>query len=217
MNDTRFESCIKCTVCTTTCPVSRVNPRYPGPKQAGPDGERLRLKDGALYDEALKYCINCKRCEVACPSDVKIGDIIQRARAQYGQQKPTPARRHPQPYRPDGYPFHPLCPLVNAATGLKPVRRLLDATLNIDHRRTLPKYGFGTFRRRAYRQLAARQKQYSEQVAFFHGCYVNYNHPQLGKDLIRVVNALGTGVQLLSKEKMLRRTADRQRFFRQGA
>lgn len=55
-------------------------------KQAGPDGERLRLKDGALYDEALKYCINCKRCEVACPSDVKIGDIIQRARAQYGQQ-----------------------------------------------------------------------------------------------------------------------------------
>ncbi len=27
------------------------------------------------------------------------------------------------------------------------------------------------------------------------------NHPQLGKDLIRVVNALGTGVQLLSKEK----------------
>lgn len=36
MNDTRFESCIKCTVCTTSCPVSRVNPRYPGPKQAGP-------------------------------------------------------------------------------------------------------------------------------------------------------------------------------------
>ncbi|EIZ7885948.1 anaerobic glycerol-3-phosphate dehydrogenase subunit C, partial [Salmonella enterica] len=53
MSDTRFESCIKCTVCTTACPVSRVNPGYPGPKQAGPDGERLRLKDGALYDEAL--------------------------------------------------------------------------------------------------------------------------------------------------------------------
>ncbi|MDU4312438.1 MAG: 4Fe-4S binding protein, partial [Klebsiella michiganensis] len=24
MNDTRFEHCIKCTVCTTACPVSRV-------------------------------------------------------------------------------------------------------------------------------------------------------------------------------------------------
>ena len=166
----------------------------------GPDGERLRLKDGALYDEALKYCINCKRCEVACPSDVKIGDIIQRARAQYGQQKPTLRDAILSHTDLMGTLSTPFAPLVNAATGLKPVRRLLDATLNIDHRRTLPKYGFGTFRR-AYRQLAARQKQYSEQVAFFHGCYVNYNHPQLGKDLIRVVNALGTGVQLLSKEK----------------
>ena len=64
MNDTRFEHCIKCTVCTTACPVSRVNPRYPGPKQAGPDGERLRLKDGALYDEALKYCINCNAAKL---------------------------------------------------------------------------------------------------------------------------------------------------------
>ena len=89
MNDTSFENCIKCTVCTTACPVSRVNPGYPGPKQAGPDGERLRLKDGALYDEALKYCINCKRCEVACPSDVKIGDIIQRARAKYDTTRPS--------------------------------------------------------------------------------------------------------------------------------
>ena len=41
--DHSFESCIKCTVCTTYCPVAKVNPLYPGPKQAGPDGERLRL------------------------------------------------------------------------------------------------------------------------------------------------------------------------------
>src|SRR5699024_11951486 len=81
MNDTSFENCIKCTVCTTACPVSRVNPGYPGPKQPGPDADRPRLKDGALYDEALKYCINCKRCEVAYPSGEKIGESIQRASA----------------------------------------------------------------------------------------------------------------------------------------
>lgn len=78
--DESFESCIKCTACTAVCPVSRNNPLYPGPKQSGPDGERLRLKSAELYDEALKYCTNCKRCEVACPSDVKIGDLIVRAR-----------------------------------------------------------------------------------------------------------------------------------------
>ena len=40
-----FEECMKCTICTAYCPVLQVNPLYPGPKQAGPYGERLRLKD----------------------------------------------------------------------------------------------------------------------------------------------------------------------------
>ena len=200
MNDTRFASCIKCTVCTTACPVSSVNPNYPGPKQAGPDGERLRLKDGALYDEALKYCINCKRCEVACPSDVRIGDIIQRARAQYDTTKPSLRNVILSHTDLMGSLSTPFAPLVNAATGLKPVRRLLDAALKIDHRRSLPKYSHGTFRR-WYQSVAAAQARYPEQVAFFHGCYVNYNHPQLGKDLIKVLNAMGTGVRLLKKEK----------------
>ncbi|SNY63334.1 anaerobic glycerol-3-phosphate dehydrogenase subunit GlpC [Enterobacter sp. CC120223-11] len=200
MSDTRFDHCIKCTVCTTACPVSRVNPGYPGPKQAGPDGERLRLKDGALYDEALKYCINCKRCEVACPSDVRIGDIIQRARAQFSQQKPTLRDAILSHTDLMGTLSTPFAPVINATTGLKPVRRLLDAALKIDHRRQLPKYGTGTFRR-WYRRVEKQQAQYAEQVAFFHGCYVNYNNPQLGKDLISVMNALGVGVQLLDKEK----------------
>ena len=200
MSQQSFENCIKCTVCTTVCPVSRVNPRYPGPKQAGPDGERLRRKDSGLYDEALKYCINCKRCEVACPSDVKIGDIIQRARADYGHAKPGLRDAILSHTDLMGTLSTPFAPIVNAATGLKPVRQLLDTALKIDHRRSLPKYSFGTFRRR-YQRIAKSQAQYAEQVAFFHGCYVNYNHPQLGLDMIRVLNALGIGVQLLSKEK----------------
>ncbi|MCG8709744.1 anaerobic glycerol-3-phosphate dehydrogenase subunit C [Brenneria sp. 4F2] len=200
LTDNSFENCIKCTVCTTYCPVSRVNPLYPGPKQAGPDGERLRRKDAALYDEALKYCTNCKRCEVACPSDVKIGDIIQRAKAGYGTHKP--ALRDAILSHTDlmGSVSTPFAPLVNTVTGLKTVRRLLDRALRIDHRRQLPKYSFGTFRR-WYRRQAETQRHYPEQIAYFHGCYVNYNHPQLGKDLIRVFNALNVGVQLLTKEK----------------
>ena len=89
ISDNNFEQCIKCTVCTVYCPVAAANPLYPGPKQAGPDGERLRLKRPDFYDEALKYCINCKRCEVACPSNVRIGDIIQAARIKYSKKKPT--------------------------------------------------------------------------------------------------------------------------------
>ncbi|TYL42808.1 anaerobic glycerol-3-phosphate dehydrogenase subunit GlpC [Dickeya sp. ws52] len=198
--DTSFENCIKCTVCTTACPVARVNPLYPGPKQAGPDGERLRRKDPALFDEALKYCTNCKRCEVACPSDVKIGDIIQRAKASHSQHRPTLRDAILSHTDLMGAVATPFAPLVNSLTGLKPMRQLLDKALKIDHRRQLPRYSHGTFRS-WYRRQVAHQLQFEEQVAYFHGCYVNYNHPQLGRDLIRVFNAMGVGVQLLTKEK----------------
>ena len=198
--DNSFENCIKCTVCTTYCPVAKVNPNYPGPKQAGPDGERLRLKDPLLYDDALKYCTNCKRCEVACPSDVQIGDIIQRAKANYSQHKPTLRDAILSHTDLMGTLSTPFAPIVNMTTGLKPVRKLLDKALKIDHRRELPKYSLGTFRH-WYKKQAAEQAKFADQVAFFHGCFVNYNHPQLGKDLVSVFNAMGIGVQLLKREK----------------
>ncbi len=52
--DTSFDQCIKCTICTVYCPVAKVNPDFPGPKQSGPDGERLRIKSPEFYDELSK-------------------------------------------------------------------------------------------------------------------------------------------------------------------
>ena len=200
ISDNNFEQCIKCTVCTVYCPVAAVNPDFPGPKQAGPDGERLRLKRPDFYDEALKYCINCKRCEVACPSNVRIGDIIQSARIRYAKKKPKV--RDILLANPDfvGTLSPPFAPVVNVALGLKPVKAAMDAVLKIDHRRMFPKYAFGTFEG-WYKKQASRQAAFSKQVAYFHGCYVNYNNPQLGKDLVKVMNAAGYGVQLLEKEQ----------------
>ena len=200
ISDNNFEQCIKCTVCTVYCPVAAVNPDFPGPKQAGPDGERLRLKRPDFYDEALKYCSNCKRCEVACPSNVRIGDIIQSARIRYAKKKPKV--RDIMLANTDfvGTLSTPFAPVVNVALGLKPVKAAMDAVLKIDHRRMFPKYAFGTFEG-WYKKQASRQAAFSKQVAYFHGCYVNYNNPQLGKDLVKVMNAAGYGVQLLEKEQ----------------
>ena len=88
-SDNNFEQCLKCTICTVYCPVLAVNPDFPGPKHGGPDQERLRLKMPSFYDEANKYCMNCKRCEVACPSNVRVGDIIQKAKLKYSRHKPS--------------------------------------------------------------------------------------------------------------------------------
>ena len=200
ISDNNFEQCIKCTICTVYCPVAAVNPNYPGPKQAGPDGERLRLKKFNFYDESLKYCINCKRCEVACPSNVKIGDIIQAARIKYSKKQPKLRDYILANTDLVGTLSSPFAPIVNATLGLKPVKAILDGVMKIDHRRTFPKYAFGTFES-WYKKVAEKQAAYPSQVSYFHGCYVNYNNPQLGKDLIKVMNAFSIGVQLLEKEK----------------
>lgn len=195
-----FEQCIKCTVCTVYCPVAAVNPLYPGPKQSGPDGERLRLKRPEFYDEALKYCLNCKRCEVACPSNVRIGDIIQSARIKFSKKKPGLREFALANTDLVGSISTTMAPVVNATVGLKPVKAAMDAVLKIDHRRTFPKYSQGTFEGWMKKQREA-QAAFPKQVSFFHGCYVNYNNPALGKDFVKVMNALGIGVQLLEKEK----------------
>ena len=195
-----FEECTKCTVCTAYCPVLGVNPLYPGPKQAGPDGERLRLKDPYFFNYALKYCMNCKRCEVACPSGVNVADLIQAARIKYETGKPK--LRDVMLANTDfmGSLARPFAPIVNGVTGLGITKSVLDATMKIDRHRTFPKYSPRSFERWLSRHRKE-QAEFPEQVAYYHGCYVNYNYPQLGKDLVKVLNALGVGVQLLDGEK----------------
>ena len=195
-----FEECMKCTVCTVYCPVLQVNPLYPGPKQAGPDGERLRLKDPFFFNYALKYCMNCKRCEVACPSGVNVADLIQAARIKYDRSAPKLRDRILASTDMMGTLARPFAPFVNGVTRLGLTRAVLDATLQIDSHRTFPKYSSSSFES-WLRKHEKEQAAFPEQVAYFHGCYVNYNYPQLGKDLVKVLNALGVGVQLLEKEK----------------
>ncbi|MDO4754861.1 MAG: anaerobic glycerol-3-phosphate dehydrogenase subunit GlpC [Parabacteroides sp.] len=200
-NDKGFEQCIKCTVCTVYCPVTAVNPEYPGPKQAGPDGERYRLKNPYFYDDSLDYCLNCKRCEVACPSNVKIGDIIQSARLKYSQKKPK--LRDYMLANTDimGSLATTFAPLVNSSLKLSPVKSLMDQVLAIDHHRTFPAYSGQKFETWFKKHAADKQEDYTQHVSYFHGCYVNYNFPKQGKDLVKILNAIGYGVRMLEKEK----------------
>ncbi|MDD2961220.1 MAG: anaerobic glycerol-3-phosphate dehydrogenase subunit GlpC [Muribaculaceae bacterium] len=201
ISENNFEQCIKCTVCTVYCPVVAVNPDYPGPKQAGPDGERLRLKTPSFYDEALKYCLNCKRCEVACPSNVRIGDIIQSARIKYGKSKPK--LRDMMLANTDfvGTMASPFAPIVNFSLGMKPVKYVLDKVLAVDSHRQFPKYSSQKFVSWFKKHAEANQDAYPHHVSFFHGCYINYNYPKLGQDMVKLLNAIGYGVHLLDKEK----------------
>ena len=201
ISEDNFEQCLKCSICTVYCPVSAVTTAYPGPKQAGPDGERYRLKDPHYYDESLKLCLNCKRCEVACPSGVRVGDIIQKARMKH--QVHGPKLRDMMLASTDlvGSMATLVAPIANFTVGLKPVKAVMHSVLGIDKHRTFPAYASTKFETWFRRHAQQEQGRFMRHVSYFHGCYVNYNYPQLGKDLVAVMNALGYGVHLLDKEK----------------
>lgn len=188
---------MKCSVCTAYCPVTLVNPKFPGPKQSGPDGERYRLKDIKYFDKTLEFCLNCKKCEVACPSDVKIADIIQIVRIKHAPI--VPPVRNLLLARTDtlGAFSTTMSFVVNPILRSKWIKGLLDTTLKIDDNRQLPQYSSHTFRRLFKKKFKDIQQKFSEKVTYFHGCYVNYNYPQLGVDLITILNAVGIGIELI--------------------
>ena len=161
ISENNFEQCLKCTVCTVYCPVAALKPEYPGPKQAGPDGERLRLKKPGFFDESLKYCLNCKRCEGACPHDVRIGDIIQSARIKYSRKKP--GLREMMLANTDfmGQMATAIAPVVNMSLGLKPVKAVLDGVMKIDAHRTFPKYTSQKFETWFKKNAAHEQAKYA--------------------------------------------------------
>lgn len=175
------------------------NPHYPGPKQAGPDGERYRMKDPAFFDLTLKYCLNCKRCEVACPSGVKVGDIIQTARLRYGRKSNIVRDFALASTDLVGGVATVAAPLVNGTMRLKPVKKIMNL-MGVDERRTFPEYSSCKFEN-WFRKAAPVQTGYRRFVSYFHGCYVNYNYPQLGKDFVTLMNACGYGVKMLDEEK----------------
>jgi len=195
-----FEQCMKCSICDSVCPMKAVNPLYPGPKQAGPDGERYRLKSPEFFDYALKYCLNCKRCEIACPSGVKVADLIASARLRYG--KSTHFLRDWVLANTDsvGSLASSSAPIVNPLLSSETAKMMMDAFMGVDKRRTFPTYSHSRFED-WFRKEAPPQDGFKRYVSFFHGCYVNYNYPQLGKDFVSLMNACGYGVKLLEAEK----------------
>ena len=195
-----FQDCLKCNICAEVCPMMEANPLYPGPKQAGPDELRYRIKDSAFFDNALKYCLNCKRCEVACPSGVKVGDIVARAKIKYGHSQHKMRDLMLSSTDLVGGMATTFAPIVNLALSLDITKSVLDSTFGVSAHASMPKYASKRFEQ-WFKKVKAHQESYSRFVEYFHGCYVNYNYPQLGQDFVTLMNACGYGVHILEKQK----------------
>ncbi len=173
------------------CPVSRVNPDFPGPKQAGPDAERFRSDDETSIDKWIRLCNQCKRCEVACPYGVNPAQIILKEQVRYGGKhfRPLASRVFANTYW-LGALGSLIAPVVNILTPRAFVKRVLNV-FGISTSIPFPQYRFHSMNR-SWRWKGPRKSR--KKVVFFYGCFLNYNRPDLGRDIRDFLASLGVRV-----------------------
>jgi glycerol-3-phosphate dehydrogenase subunit C len=187
------EACTKCTACNTVCPVARSTEIFRGPKFLGPESERFRSPLEPTVTAGLDLCSGCKLCEVTCPSQVSIQSYIRRA-----QNKG--AREHGRTLR-DWVLGHTrllgafgswTAPLANLGNRNPLVRLLMERFVGIHRKRPLPRYQFLTFERWFRRRPPLSEAR--RKVAYFYGCWVNYNDRRLGQLAVKVLERNGIEV-----------------------
>lgn len=195
------DKCTTCSTCVAYCPVTRATRAFKGPKLTGPSSERFRLLDetggGEISEiEALDYCSNCKNCDIACPSGVKISTLNMLARADW-------CRRHKPPLRDwvlaHGRALGRLARrfpnwMVRLGSTAALSRLLLDK-FGVDRRAPMPVFAAQSFTEwmaghNAGLSAAARAAL-TKKAVFFPGCFVNDYDPQTGKDLVFFLEKAG--------------------------
>ena len=93
--------------------------------------------------------------------------------------------------------------VVNAVNRNPAARSLMEKTIGVHRERRLPPYSPGTFRGRA-KASEAREARNGERtpgkVAVFATCYVNYNEPGIGDDLLAVLDHNEIPYTIVEKE-----------------
>ncbi len=190
------DSCVKCNICNTVCPVSAVTDLFPGPKYEGPQGQRFRagVDDVGSPDYSLDYCSGCGLCTQACPEGVMVAEINAVARERLVRARGGLRLRDKLVCRPTlmGRLARPVAPLANLALANPGVRWLLEKTMGVHRRAAMPKFSTMTFRSwaRSHRPPADPKRT----VAYFHGCATQEYEPEVGAALVRVLERNGVGV-----------------------
>ncbi len=187
------DQCISCNICLTACPVAKATMRYRGPKLTGPSLSRLRklVNDD---DSMLKYCSNCKNCERVCPSGTPIASFNMKARSEFFKTHNHSIADHILSNNEllgktvTKIPFLPI--LANSAIKTTKKLKAFDV-LGISSKAPLPQYAKEDFYS-LFKKL--NQPKFTKKIVFFPGCYVNYNEPQIGLDLIKILNHQGIEV-----------------------
>jgi len=201
------DACIKCTVCTTVCPVARVTDAFPGPKYVGPQAQRFRGPSAGegSPDHTVDWCSGCGICTRACPAGVLIAETNNRARAAMVADRGTSLRNR---LISDTDLLirlgTPIAPLANVGLRSRPLRWLGEKILGVHRRGPLSTFARRTFsswwKRSGGPRVLPSGADPARTVAYFHGCAVNGFEPDLGRDAIEILERNGYTVIVPEQE-----------------
>src|SRR5207248_391954 len=197
------EACTKCTACNTVCPVARTTEIFRGPKFLGPESERYRDQHEATVTAGLDLCSGCKLCEVTCPSQVSIQEYIRRAQNKGAREKGRTLRDWLLGHTRLLSRFGSLtAPLANFGNRNPLFRLLMERVVGIHRRRPLPKYQWLTFEswfkrhkgQQSPHPVLPQRGREKRSVAYFYGCWVDFNERRLGQQVVAVLERNGIEV-----------------------
>lgn len=194
-----FEICHGCRMCFKYCDsfptlFSLIDDSYDG------DVGKLTAGDTARVMDA---CFQCKLCEVQCPYTPRDGHefqldfpkIVHRYRAQEGRKKGFSLRQRLLG-NPDtlGRLARASLGLANIMNRVAPNRWLMEKTIGIHRKKSLPDFAPETFDAWA-KKKGLLGKEPGGEVVIFQTCFVQNNEPEIGRDTVEVLQKNGVDVR----------------------
>lgn len=152
------------------------------------------LNDAATL-ETLDLCLSCKGCKSECPSSVDIAKLKSEYLAQgYREQGKVPLKVRVMSNIHLLNRMGSILPAVsNAAQRFAPIRSIINRTMDVHPKRSLPEFG---------RAIRARQALIngSPRVVLLSDTFTTHNEPQIAQACVSLLESLGysVGVELMS-------------------
>ena len=148
--------------------------------------------------EALDLCLECKGCKGECPSNVDMAKMKYEFLAHYYEKHGLPLRNRLfgriEALNRFGSAF---APLSNRIVNHPWHKRILERTIGVDRRRSLPEFAEVTFEQWFYQRGPGRADDRDRPtVVFFPDTFVNYSEPHIGMAAVEVLESAGYRVVL---------------------
>ncbi|PYK43222.1 MAG: hypothetical protein DME46_08145 [Verrucomicrobia bacterium] len=167
-------------------------------------------------DAALSNCLSCKGCTPECPSNVNLAllkaELLYAAIRKHGLGLRERILSRPDLLGEIGCAFPRM---ANAALKFTPLRALMDKTIGLSAKRSLPRYARERFDRWFEKRTVAglddpgagvNDRGYNN-VILWDDTFVRYNEPHIGIAAVKVLEALGVHVSLAQGRKCCGRPA----------